>query len=106
MKIKVDNVEVLNVSETQMKVLADQIPSTILEDDLKRRVHYIITHKYERCLENLKAQWIPLLKQRGVQSIPLNDEAFAQLVFEQPDYKDRVKRDQEKEARDRKEVTP
>ena len=93
MKISVNDVELFTLSEIQKKVIGNDIPREILEEDLKRRLHYILTHKYERCFARLKKEWEPKLKVKGLESIPLNDDAFAQLVFSQPEYKDRSTRE-------------
>ena len=60
---------------------------------LEERIAWILKHKYERCIERLKAEWFPKLEQRGIDEIPLNDEAFAELVFAQADYKNRSQRE-------------
>lgn len=92
MRITVDGKEVLNLSETQKKVIQNDIPSDAFQDDMERRVNYILTHKYERCMERLKAEWHPKLKGR-MPSIPTNDDALAELIFSQPDYKNRTQRE-------------
>jgi hypothetical protein len=92
MKIKVDNVEILELNETQKKVIKNDILEDAFEADMKMRLKYILINKYERCLERLKSEWIPRLKDR-IQSIPTNDEALAELIFSQPDYKNRSQRD-------------
>lgn len=93
MKINVDGIEILSISEIEKKVIQNDIPTEIFEEDMKRRIHYILTHKYEKCFERLKAEWEPKLATR-VQSIPTNKDALAQLIFSQPDYKNRSQRDQ------------
>lgn len=40
-----------------------------------------------------KREWEPKLKSRGVAMIPTDDEAFAELIFSQPDYKNRSQRE-------------
>lgn len=92
MKISVNDQELFTLSETQKLVIQNDIPSEMFEEDMKRRLHYILNHKYERCLERLKHEWMPKLKDR-VQNIPTNDEAFAQLVFSQHDYLSRSHRE-------------
>ena len=95
MKISVNDKEVFSLSEIQEKVIQNDIPSSYFEEDMKRRLQYILMHKYEECFKRLKSEWEPKLKALGVQSIPLNDEAFATLVFSRPEYKDRQSRDLE-----------
>lgn len=93
MKIKVDNQEIFELSETQKKVIKNDIPDDIFEEDMKRRLHYILSHKYERCFERLKNEWEPKLAQAGVKMIPTDKEEFAELVFSQPSYKSRKERE-------------
>lgn len=93
MKISVDGVELFNLTDVQKSVIKNDIPSEIFEDDMKRRIQYILTHKFERSMERLRKEWEPKLKNRGVSSFPADDEAFAQLVFTQTDYKNRSERE-------------
>jgi len=99
MKISVNDKELYTLSETQKKVICNDIPMEILDEDMKRRLKWVLMHKYERCFARLKAEWEPKLVANGVASIPTDKDAFAQLVFEQPEYKDRSIR--EKEAREK-----
>ena len=93
MKIKINDKEILELSETQKKVICNDIMSEELEADLKRRVQYALMHKYEQCFKRLKTEWEPKLKDNGVRSIPLDDEEFAELVFSQEGYKNRSQRE-------------
>lgn len=92
MKIEINGKEVLTLSQIKKTVIQNDIPSEIFEEDMERRVVYVINHKYERCFSRLKQEWEPKLRDRGIEFIPTNDEAFAQLVFSQPDYKNRSER--------------
>jgi hypothetical protein len=93
MKINVDGQEVFELSATQKRVIQNDISEDIFDADMKRRLEYILTHKYEQCYKRLKDEWEPRLAARGVQSLPTNRDAFAQLVFSQPDYQDRKTRE-------------
>lgn len=93
MKISVNDIELLTLSEIQCQVICNDIPEDMLDEDMKRRVSYVITHKYEQCFNRLKEEWTPKLESR-MDSIPTNPEKFADLVFSQPDYQDRKKRDE------------
>lgn len=95
MKISVDDVELFSLSETQKKVIKHEINEDIFDDDMKRRIQYILLHKYERCFKKLKDEWEPKLKDSGVESIPLDDSAFAELVFKQEGYKSKKTRESE-----------
>jgi hypothetical protein len=67
---------------------------------MKRRLYFIlIDEKLNKCFERLKAEWQPKLVERGVDMIPTNKEAFAELVFAQPDYQNRTQRDADEEAK-------
>lgn len=93
MKISVDDQEIFRLSETQKKVIKNDILEEIFDEDMKRRLHYILNHKYEKCFERLKQEWEPKLRENGVQMIPTNPDAFAELIFSQPNYKNRSQRE-------------
>ena len=99
MKIQVDGKEVYSLNETKKKVIQNDILSEIFQEDMERRAKYIIEHKYERCLERLKLEWEPKLRER-VSSLPTDQDALAELIFSQPDYKNRSKREQEAKAQE------
>jgi hypothetical protein len=87
MKIKVDDVELFSLSETQKSVIKSEIPYDEFDADMKRRIEWVITHKYERCFQRLKKEWEPKLKERYTM-VPSSDDAIATLICSQPDYKD------------------
>ncbi len=93
MKISVNNQELFTLSETQKKVIKNDIHEDIFEQDMCRRLEYILTHKYQRCFDRLKKEWEPKLKESGVKMIPTDDKDFADLVFSQPEYKCRKSRE-------------
>jgi len=93
MKISVDDQELFRLSETQKKVIKNDIHEDIFDEDMKRRLQYILTHKYERCFERLKKEWEPKLRANGVSMIPTDPDALAVLIFSQPNYKNRSQRE-------------
>ena len=102
MKISVDDQEVFRLSETQKKVIKNDIQEEVFDADMKRRLEYILMHKYERCFERLKAEWCnsspgqqSKLEKNGVSSIPTNPDQLAELIFTQQNYKNRSKRESE-----------
>lgn len=104
MKVSVDcacSDKLFELNDVQKKVIANDIPSEILDEDMKRRLHYILNHKYNRCFKRLKDEWEPKLAAAGVASIPTNPDAFAELVFSQPEYRDRSQREEEAKAKSR-----
>lgn len=97
MKISVNDQELFVLSDIQKKVIENDIDSDMLEDDMKRRLQWVLMHKYERCMERLKKEWLPKLKANGVQSVPMDDDALAQIIFDQPTYKNRKERNLERD---------
>jgi len=95
MKISVNDKELLTLSETQKKVICNDIDASLLDEDLKRRLSYILLHKYEQCFKRLKQEWEPKLAAKGVKALPTDRDEFAALVFAQPEYKDRAQREAE-----------
>lgn len=92
MKVFLDNKEILNISDTMFKVIANDIAEDVA-GDIERRLAWVITHKYEQCFARLKAEWDPKLATRNIEMIPTNKEKYAELVFSQPDYKNRIERE-------------
>jgi len=92
MKISVDDRELFKLSETQKKVIKNDIHEDQFDDDMKRRLQYVLSHKYEQSFERLKKEWEPKLAQR-VPSLPTDKDALAELIFAQPDYKSRKSRE-------------
>ena len=95
MKISVNDVELYTLTDTQKNVIKNEVSSVIFDADMKRRLEWVLTHKYEQCFKKLKSEWDVKLVENGVQSIPTDQDAYAELVFEQPNYKDRATRDAE-----------
>jgi len=93
MKVSVDDVPLFTLTEMQKKVIKNDIMEEIFEDDMKRRLEYILKHKYERCFERLKAEWDSKLAAKGYEMIPTNPDIYAELVFSQPEYKNRSQRE-------------
>jgi hypothetical protein len=91
MKISVDDQELFSLSETQKSVIKNDISSDDFDSDMKRRLKWILTHKYEQCFERMKKEWEPKLKER-YSTIPTNDDAFVSLICSQSDYKDALVR--------------
>jgi len=92
MKISFNDKEIYSLSDIQCKVICDYVHGNIFEDDMKRRLEWVLMHLYEQCMKRLREEWMPKLAGR-MDSIPTSDEKFADLVFSQPDYMDRATRD-------------
>jgi hypothetical protein len=96
MKISVNDQEIFTLSGTQKKVIQNDIPSEIFDEDMKRRLKWVLLdEKYNRCMERLRKEWEPKLKAEGISIIPTNDDVFAEMIFARPDYKNRSQRESE-----------
>lgn len=96
MKIQVDGKDLFELKEWQKNVIKNDIPEEIFEADMKRRLQYVLEHKFEQSFKRLEAQWIPVLRDDpAVQHIPADKEAFVQLIMSHKDYKNRSARDAE-----------
>lgn len=93
LRVSVDDVEIFTLTDLQEQVIRNDIPTEILQSDLERRLEWVLMHKHSQCMARLKKEWMPRLAANGVTEVPLDDDAFAALVFAQPDYLDRSARD-------------
>jgi len=97
MKISVNDTELYTLSEVQKKVIQNDINEDVFDADMKRRLNWVLTHKYERCFARLKQEWDKKLVANGVASVPTDPDAYATLVFTQPNYKTKKARELESE---------
>lgn len=103
MKISINDQELFTLSEVQKQVIKNDINADVFDEDMKRRLQYILCHKYERCFTRLKAEWDKKLAENGVDMIPSNPDRYAELVFSQPNYKCKKTRECEVALQDSKE---
>ena len=92
MKISVNDKVLFTLSDVQKKVVQDSVDSNIFQEDMERRLQWVLIHKYERCFDRLKKEWDSKLAANGVAMIPTDKDAYAQLVFSQPAYKNRAQK--------------
>ncbi len=93
MKISINDQELFTLSDTQKQVIKHDIPADIFDADMNRRIQWVLMHKYEECFKRLKSEWDPKLAVNGVEMIPTDPDAYAKLVFSQPNYQDRAARE-------------
>lgn len=93
MKIVIDDIYVIELSELQEQVIKSYIIDSEFEDDMIRRVKEAVEGKYLNCFRRLKEEWDPKLEIAGVSMIPTNKDEYAKLVFAQPDYLSRSQRE-------------
>ena len=100
MKVDVDNKLLFEITVTQRKVIEWDIATEFFEEDMKRRLQYTFMHKYDQCLNRMIQEWMPVLRERFAQ-LPTNYEALANIIFQQPDYKDKSKKEKDKKDKDK-----
>ena len=99
MQIKVDDQKVFQLEEWEKKVIKNDIPEEIFEEDMARRLEWSLKHKAEQCFKRFEQEWLEKLrKDPSVTSIPTDKAAFVEMVMARPDYKNRSKRDKEEMA--------
>jgi len=95
MKISVNGVELFTLSDIKENVIKNDINADIFDEDMSGRLIWALMHKYEQCFKRLKAEWDIKLSALGVEAIPTDPDAYAELVFARPEYKDRKARELE-----------
>lgn len=95
MKISIDDIELFTLTEHHKDVIKNDVNADVCDDDLKRRLQWVLMHKYDQCFARLKKEWDKKLAQNEIDMIPTDPVAYANLVFSQPNYKDRKTRDLE-----------
>jgi len=99
MKVLVDDQELFTITETQKKVIKNDINLNIFDSDMKRRLEFIVMNRYKQGLARLKSDWESVLRER-LDYMPLDAEVFVELVKSQQDYKDKYDRDNTSEQID------
>lgn len=92
MKISVDDVDLYTLTTHQKDVLEYMIPTEGFEDNLKERLQWLLTHKYDQSFKALKKEWDSKLAAVPVDPIPTDPDEYATTVFAQPTYKDKSAR--------------
>jgi len=95
MKVKYNEKEILTLNETKRKVFLHEMLEEGFDEDIERRLQWVLTHKYEQCMKRLRDEWVPKFRLKGLATIPLDDDQLAELIFSQAEYQSRSKRDKE-----------
>lgn len=100
MKISIDGINLITISDHQKKVISNDINYENIEKELKDAIEWCIKCKYSSSLNLLYKEWLDKIKKR-YPSIPTDDEELANLIISQEDYKDKASREMEnKEQKD------
>jgi hypothetical protein len=87
MKIQVNDKDLFELTDTMKKVIKNDIMSDIFEDDMKRRLKWIVDKEYQHCMKSLEGYWLYKLK-KSAPSIPLDKAELAKAIMAHPEYKD------------------
>lgn len=103
MKIKWQDEEILALSDLDKQVICNDINEDEFEEDMKRRLRYILQHKVEQCEKRLIDEWLPKLRaDQSIASIPNSRDGILNLIFSHRQYKSRKIREAEAAAAERK----
>lgn len=86
--VKLNDIEILNVSELDIKVLE----YILKKDDINNRISFLITDSINSEINKAKIllteNWVPKIRER-YDSMPTQDNDIGLLIFSQPDYQDK-----------------
>ena len=83
--VSVNGEPVLKISAHKKRVICDSIHEDMLEEDLNRRIRWVIDAKYNACLNRMVSRWLPILQSR-YDTLPTNIDNLVNIIYEQPDY--------------------
>lgn len=95
MRILADGNEILNIATWQKNLLENDLFMVDTDEDLIRRLQWVINHKIDRCYKRLRDAWEPVFISEGAQSLPTDREAFVNMVIAHPKYKTKAQREAE-----------
>lgn len=106
MKISINDVEVFTLTQTQKKIMKNDINDDVFDNIVKNCLIWVlIDEKVKRGMVRLRKEWVEggKLAANGVTSIPIDDMLLADLIFSQDNtkpfpYKSRKARDNEAAA--------
>ena len=82
MRISIDGRALLTLSDHQKNVIKHDIPSSIFDADMIRRMKYVVEHPVLRYIASKKEEWIKQLELGGAQSYPSDPLDLASLVVD------------------------
>lgn len=87
MEISVNGQVIFTIDEHTEQVIKSDIPAEIFEEDMIRRLKWIIQEKYKGCIRRMRETYEPQLIANNIKPDYDND-IFANQVFALPTYKD------------------
>lgn len=89
MKIQIDHVDLFEIADWQMNLLASETNVDNLDADIKRRLQWSISHIIDIIYEDFEKKWIKILRNDvSVTSIPASRQAFVEMIIARSDYQD------------------
>jgi hypothetical protein len=94
MKIYLDNLEIFEITNIDRLLLEHDLID--VDNEIKRRLEYIIKHKVDQCYSRLKSEWDKKFQSDvNITSVPTKRDDYVALVIAHPDYKNRSVREAE-----------
>jgi len=90
--VSVDGEEAFKILSIKRKLIREATSTKDCYSWCVDKMKFVLLHKYERCMQRLRQEWEARLAAKGFSSVPSDDDEFANLVFSQPDYKNRSER--------------
>jgi hypothetical protein len=94
MKIYIDEVELFEITQTDLDLLANDLVD--VQSEIERRLEWSIKQKCDSCYDRMKAEWTPKFLEEDILP-PKTREDFVAAVLARPDYKNRAQRDAEQQ---------
>lgn len=98
MKVKANNKEILNLQPWEKKLIETELFMVDTDEDLIRRLKWVIQHKMDVCYKNLRQIWEPIFTEEGVKFLPTDREEFVNMVLAHPKFKSKEQREEEYKA--------
>lgn len=92
MKIKLDNELLIEISDIQKSIIKYDIKTSEFEQDIIRRIKWVIEHKIDQCQDRMIKEWKTKLESR-YSSLPTNKDELCKMIIAQSDYLDREGKD-------------
>lgn len=79
---------VCELTQTDINILRVELKDTVLYEDIKRRLEWVLRHKIDVIEDDLKKYWVQkMMDDPFVASIPADRVQFFDLVFKHPEFK-------------------
>lgn len=92
MKIYADDQLLFEISDSDFKLLNNDL--LCVEEDIKRRLQWVISHKLDLCYKSLKEEWDQKLADNpDISSVPTKRDEYVNFVTGLDDYKNRTDRE-------------